>query len=1157
MTLWSYVLASLRHHARTGLAVLLGVAAATAVFTGALVVGDSVRGSLRELALDRLGQIDSLLIVDRFFRSELREDVEAKSGRRVVGAITLPAATVERPGDEPQRAANVLVLGIEDSYWELSAPDVRPAQPLERGQIVINEELARELGAKAGDELIVRLAKASQIPADSPLGRKTDRIQALAELKIIAILPTRSLGRFSLQPTQSFPRVAYVALADLQSALDQADKLNTLLAAQSKQDDAKAKLDDAVPLRLEDLGLRIKHVERKFKHDGKEEAILDYYQLTSDRMVIEPAAADAALAAWKGLHPHASLTYLANAIRKVNGESAGDGKPNEIPYSMVTAIDAFDGGPLSDAEGNPLPELKPGAIALNRWAAEDLEAKPGDKIELRYFEPETTHGEEKEVSAQFEMQAIVPLTEPVAAYNRKEPAQFGERPTFANDPDLTPEVPGITDQDSMANWDAPFPFDNKRLRSRDDTYWENYRTTPKAFVSLATGQKLWQSRFGQVTAIRVAARDGVNEQTLGERLLAELEQRHERLGMEFRPIRSESIAASQGTTPFDALFLALSMFLIAAALMLVWLLFRLGIERRASEIGTLLAFGWKRSRIGRAFLLEGLLQSVAGGIVGVIVGVGYAWLMIYGLKTWWIGAISSPFLDLIVTPFSLILGFAIGLVASLATIWGSLRMLRKVAVRSLMSGRTIDAASGATRNSQWGTIAAGALFLLAAGLAVYATQLGGEAQAGAFLGAGACLLVAILIFVRRLLIGEGGSLVTSGGLTRFALRNAGRNSTRSLLSMGLTAAAAFLIVAVSAFRLAPSESGSGGAQLVAESSEPILHDLNSEKGRTTLLGDKAMELAGSDVFPFRVRPGDDASCRNLYRSTQPRILGVSPTLINHFDQPRPHPFRWAGSAANTPAERDNPWALLAEEHPAEPIPVVIDKNTAMYSLQLYGGVGEEFEVDLGEQNPLKLKVAGLLENSVLQGSLLMGEADFRRLFPEISGYRYFLVQTPSGEEKPVASLLESQLGDQGFDVTPARDILRDLLAVQNTYISTFQSLGGLGLLLGMFGLAAVQMRNIAERRGELALLRAVGYAQTRLGRLVMLENLVLLLGGLATGVVAALFAVLPHMFVGGAQPPLFDLAIMLGLVLLVGIAVGSIAIRSALKADLLPALRGE
>ena len=61
MTTWQTISKSLRHHWRIHLAVALGVAAATAVLTGALVIGDSVRGSLRHLVLDRLGRIDELL----------------------------------------------------------------------------------------------------------------------------------------------------------------------------------------------------------------------------------------------------------------------------------------------------------------------------------------------------------------------------------------------------------------------------------------------------------------------------------------------------------------------------------------------------------------------------------------------------------------------------------------------------------------------------------------------------------------------------------------------------------------------------------------------------------------------------------------------------------------------------------------------------------------------------------------------------------------------------------------------------------------------------------------------------------------------------------------------------------------------------------------
>ena len=129
--------------------------------------------------------------------------------------------------------------------------------------------------------------------------------------------------------------------------------------------------------------------------------------------------------------------------------------------------------------------------------------------------------------------------------------------------------------------------------------------------------------------------------------------------------------------------------------------------------------------------------------------------------------------------------------------------------------------------------------------------------------------------------------------------------------------------------------------------------------------------------------------------------------------------------------------------------------------------------------------------------------------------------------------------------------------MQNTYISTFQSLGAIGLVLGTFGLAAVQLRSVFERRKELALLRATGFRRWRLGEMVLLENLLLLLGGLAIGTLAALVAVLPHMLPSGARVPLVDLAVMLGIVLVVGVVTGLIAVRATLRAPLVGALRGE
>src|SRR5436305_7487161 len=62
---------------RTNAAVVLGVATAVAVLAGALLVGDSVRGSLRDLVLQRLGRADHAIMSSGFFREALADDLRA------------------------------------------------------------------------------------------------------------------------------------------------------------------------------------------------------------------------------------------------------------------------------------------------------------------------------------------------------------------------------------------------------------------------------------------------------------------------------------------------------------------------------------------------------------------------------------------------------------------------------------------------------------------------------------------------------------------------------------------------------------------------------------------------------------------------------------------------------------------------------------------------------------------------------------------------------------------------------------------------------------------------------------------------------------------------------------------------------------------------
>jgi len=461
------------------------------------------------------------------------------------------------------------------------------------------------------------------------------------------------------------------------------------------------------------------------------------------------------------------------------------------------------------------------------------------------------------------------------------------------------------------------------------------------------------------------------------------------------------------------------------------------------------------------------------------------------------------------------------------------------------------------------------LLVAAAAVGLSWARLGEEEGAGAFFGAGAIALLAGLVMARaHFRAGMVGQAVAlgRGNLLRLALRNAARNPGRSTLTIGLVATATFLIVAVSAFHVdvggqsSDRQSGSGGFALVGESDQPIYQDLNGADGRAALgfsaADEKLLAKNQVQVIALREKAGDDASCLNLYQTRRPTVLGVPRALIERGG------FAWAASAAKSRAERENPWRLLDERLPPDadgvtPVPVVLEQNTAMYALHLWNGVGESYAMPDGRGGSVRLRVVGLLDNSIFQGTLLVGEAAFLRLFPDASGYQLFLVAAPAGSAGSVRKALERSLGEYGFAAETTAQRLAGFMVVQNTYLSTFQSLGGLGLLLGTLGLAAVQLRNVLERRRQLALLRAIGFRRASLAGMVMSENALLLLLGLALGMLAALVAVLPHMLSGRAAIPWGSLAATLGLVLAVGLTAGLAAVRAAVAAPLLRTLTAE
>jgi ABC-type antimicrobial peptide transport system permease subunit len=259
--------------------------------------------------------------------------------------------------------------------------------------------------------------------------------------------------------------------------------------------------------------------------------------------------------------------------------------------------------------------------------------------------------------------------------------------------------------------------------------------------------------------------------------------------------------------------------------------------------------------------------------------------------------------------------------------------------------------------------------------------------------------------------------------------------------------------------------------------------------------------------------------------------------------------------AGSDAERQNPWRLLDRTFADGAVPVIGDANSLQYVLHV--AVGEDFLLPGPGGQPVLLRVVAALSDSLFQSELVIGEAQFVRLFPRLEGYRFFTIRTPEGRNTEVATALEDGLADYGFDAQSTAARLASYHRVENTYLSTFQALGGLGLLLGTLGLGAILLRNVLERRRELALLQAVGYEGRTLGLMVVAESVVLMTTGIGTGALSAVVAVAPALSARATSLPIGSTAAVLVGVFAAGLISSLVATRAAAASPLLASLKAD
>jgi ABC-type antimicrobial peptide transport system permease subunit len=1097
MSLFSLIRSNLKFYRKSYLAILAGTVISTAVLTGALVVGDSVRFSLGHLTDIRLGKTQfAIQSGDRFFRQQLADELSEKTKSYVAPLLQLEGIAINSEKDT--RINRVEVIGIDDrfiNFWDASI-----SQPAE-DEAILSQTVAEKLNLKTGDEFLLKLHKQSKASENAPFVSEEEPMVTF-RLKVSTVADDQQMGRFSLKTNQSAPFNIFISLKTMARKVDLTGSANVLLIAENKDEKQYAKnLDSLIRLcwQPEDAGLEF----RKLPETNS-------LEIRSGRIFIEDNTSKAILKTIPEAKP--VFTYLVNSISS---------KLHSTPYSFVTATENY-GWQLSEKE-----------IIINNWLADDLKVKVGDSLQLRYFKMGALR-KLTEDSSRFCIKAILPITNPIF------------------DRTLMPDFPGMSDAGNCRDWETGAPVDLGKIRDKDEQYWNDYRGTPKAFISLESGKKLWDNAFGNTTAFRFSA-DSSTLPVLKAKLMSQLVPSEN--GLKVQDVYTQGKLAAANSTDFGGLFLSLSFFIIVAALMLTALLFSLHAQTRMSETAILSTLGFRKNNIFRILMLETAIVVILGSLLGTFLGVFYNKLLLVGLNTLWQDAVRTSMLQMHILPLTLFIGFAAGSTTALVSLFFVLaRNLRKP-LSALVKGYEIAPAYASSKREKTGIIITLLFLAIAAALIISAftsTQADLSTNflsaGGMFLAAGIAALYSLLQHVAQ------KSEIAVPGFFRTVIKNIGFRKTRTIFAIALLAIGTFSVIITGANRKTfygmenMPQSGTGGFLLWVETTIPILNDLNSSEGKEKYGISDEIALKDVKFVQMLSLDGNDASCLNLNQVSQPKILGVFPQVFDAF-----HSFSFAD--LDEAVNKEHPWLALNQQLAPGIIPAYADQTVITWGLQKKIGDTLLYTDESGKQ--LNVKLMGGLGNSVFQGNILVSAELFRQYFPSVGGSKTMLVSGDFIHQAEISQRLEYLFQDYGMVVTPASAKLAQFNSVENTYLTVFMMLGGLGIIIGTIGLGIVLLRNLNERKREIALYQAIGFKRNYIFKLIFTENLFILFAGIEIGTLSALAGILPSFFSPTFQLPSTFLLFIILIILLNGLVWIYFPVKSALRKNLVEALRKE
>ena len=614
-----------------------------------------------------------------------------------------------------------------------------------------------------------------------------------------------------------------------------------------------------------------------------------------------------------------------------------------------------------------------------------------------------------------------------------------------------------------------------------------------SYIPLPLGQQLADAP-NQIDRLEIKLRAGAD----AEKARADLASQ---LGAEFVVARAAvESGPAFNTLTLQALLALVGVIILFAASFVIANAFGMAITARLKEFGALRTLGMTRRQVLNTVLLEAGALGLAGGVGGVLAGLGIAWLTLWALR--FEASFAAPGWALAISP---VLGLVATLASALLPAWQASRISPMEAVKP---EAIVDSTQHARRNTRWAVLTL-VVLLIALGLYGFLAKPDTFTALAVLLPA-MVVLLAVVAFLMPTLVGPVANITrpfftrwignTAG---RLAADNLQRNPARAALTAGAMTAGLTMIIAISGLVTVVVKGGLFTFITLAREDRVIVFDLSDpEKFR---LDNSLQAFIGAEPLPPELR----ARLQALTDSGQIELGRLDMTLI---------PAELS-STPGSPGVFVDPEVFIrrgsfdfVEGNP----------ETALQYLQRGGAVllmpvtAARLGVHVGD--PLKVQtLKGEVEFTVAG---IGGDTWVMTAFPYADGEAYFGVTDPTfmsvyAREGPDKEALLKQVDDvvadyPGFMSWNLKAGFGDFFRLADQIILLLNALLLMAVVVAALGVVNTMAINVAERKREIGVLRALGATQRQVRQMVVAEGATLGLFAVVAAVWVSLVIVVAY-----------------------------------------------